>query len=101
MDIEQLKLVLSTLLQLGEGSKEVAIWWLMLDKVLPVVVWLLILGAVVYLVLRIIPMLTLSDPICELRDRLGIGSSGSHSNWERRETFKRLNKLVDEHLKKQ
>jgi len=41
MDIEQLKLVLETVQQLGAQGKEAFIWWIVLDKVLPVLGWLI------------------------------------------------------------
>jgi len=41
MDIEQLKLVLETVQQLGAQGKEAFIWWVVLDKVLPVLGWLI------------------------------------------------------------
>lgn len=55
MDIEQLKLVIEAVQQLGAQGKEAFIWWVVLDKALPGVVWLITLPclmAVIYWLIR-------------------------------------------------
>lgn len=42
MDIEQLKLVIETVKSVSGDAQSVAIWWLILDKLVPVVAWLLV-----------------------------------------------------------
>ncbi len=42
MDIEQLKLIIETVKSVSGDAQSVAIWWLILDKLVPVIVWLLV-----------------------------------------------------------
>ena len=42
MDIEQLKLVIETVKSVSGDAQAVAIWWLVLDKLLPVIAWLIV-----------------------------------------------------------
>lgn len=44
MDIEELKLVLEAVGGLAQGGKEAFIWWLVAEKVIPVVAWMVALG---------------------------------------------------------
>ena len=57
MDMEQLKMVLETIQQLGMQGKEAFIWWLVLDKALPVLGWMIFmcfLLVVIYWTIRAI-----------------------------------------------
>ena len=47
MSTEQLKMLLDAMQSLGTGGKEAFIWWLAMDKGLPVVGWLITLYAIV------------------------------------------------------
>ena len=41
MQIEQLKLILDALAKMGEAGQDAFIWYMILDKALPMVTWLL------------------------------------------------------------
>jgi hypothetical protein len=54
MDIEQLKLVIEAVKSVSGDAQAVAIWWLVLDKLLPVIAWLLVGAGVFNVVCKII-----------------------------------------------
>lgn len=58
MNLEQLQLIMNTLSQMGEQGKEAFIWWLVLDKALPYLAWLIILPMVLYAVFRLARLIT-------------------------------------------
>jgi hypothetical protein len=77
MEIEQLKMVIELIQQLGVQGKEAFIWWLVLDKVLPVLGWLLTLVAFGYTALKIIGLVSGKEAqLRSIRDALGVGCSG-------------------------
>ena len=41
MKTEELQMILNALQSVGDGAKDAFIWWLVMDKGLPVVGWLL------------------------------------------------------------
>jgi hypothetical protein len=94
VDIEQLKLILETLATMGESGKDAFIWWLVLDKVLPVFGWIVTFSGFIFIALRVINMSSNLQKLEELRDALGVGSYGSITNWEIDETLKKAMQIV-------
>ena len=80
MDIEQLKLVIETVKSVSGDAQAVAIWWLILDKLLPVVAWLIVGYGVFKTATKIINAISAADHnevmIKELRDVLYPNGSG-------------------------
>ena len=68
MTTEQLQMILNAMQGLGLEGKQAFIWWLVLDKGLPAVVWLASLGVVAWGVLRLFSKFSdhvvLVDSIC-------------------------------------
>lgn len=77
MDIEQLKLVVEAISQLGIQGKEAFIWWLLFDKLLPVICWLTSLVIVGVGILKLVRIFSGNEQKLEaLRDMLEVGSPG-------------------------
>ena len=68
MSTEQLQMILNAMQGLGLEGKEAFIWWLVLDKGLPVVGWLSGLGLIGWCVLQVVSKslyaTVLVDSIC-------------------------------------
>jgi hypothetical protein len=94
MDIEQLKLILETLRTMGEAGKDAFIWWILLDKALPVLAWLLTFCGLIWLVLRIVGAISSDSHMARLRDDLGVGRPGELINSEVAEVRRRISELV-------
>ena len=68
MTTEQLQMILNAMQGLGLEGKEAFIWWLVLDKGLPVVGWLATFGVGVWGILQVVSKclsaIVLVDSIC-------------------------------------
>ncbi len=93
MDNTQLKMILDTLQTMGATGHDAFVWWLLLDKALPVVGWLLTFAGLVWLAWRLIPRLGMLSFGEQVRDILGVGCDGPLTPREARETLRRLNAL--------
>jgi hypothetical protein len=72
---EELKIVMETLSQMGEVGKEAFIWWLIFDKLLYVLSWLISFAGIVWVVNRALTSFVFAErAMRELRDHLGLGS---------------------------
>ena len=94
MDNTQLKMILDTLQTMGAAGHDAFVWWLLLDKALPVVGWLLTFAGLVWLAWHLIlpiGMLSIGE---QVRDILGIGCAGPLTPGEARETLRRLKELA-------
>ena len=89
MDTEQLRLIIDVLSTLGDNGKSAFIWWLVLDKGLPVFAWLVVFFGVLAFFLKALRLLNNIDRFKELRDVLGVGSPGAMLEHEVTETLKR------------
>lgn len=77
MDIEQLKLITETLSSLGAEAKTVAIWWMVLDKVLPLIATVTSIWLVGTISVRVIIACSSADrAMRQLRDLLRTGPGG-------------------------
>lgn len=94
MDIEQLRLVMETLAQMGAHGKEAFIWWLFFDKALPSIVWLILLPCVLITASRVISRMSENEQrLRNIRDILGIGCAGYVSIHEFNDIVKELKKI--------
>ena len=96
MDIEQLKLVIETVKSVSGDAQAVAIWWLVLDKLLPIIAWLIV-AAGVYKIISVFGHKVILEKECEetlkiLRDALGVGY-GYLSQDERNRLIKKVIEL--------
>lgn len=96
MDIEQLKLVIETVKSVSGDAQAVAIWWLVLDKLLPIIAWLIV-AALAYKIISVLVHKVLLEKECEetlkiLRDTLGCGY-GYLSQEERNRIVKKVIEL--------
>lgn len=104
MYIDEIQVVMDAISTLGEAGKFAFIWWLIADKVLPVIGWLLALGVFAGGGLRIVRQV-LEDrrrvdsnelTLRTLRDLLRIGSSGHVSEYVLGRILQRVTQLVKE-----
>jgi hypothetical protein len=95
MNIEELTLVMDTLRQLGGDGKEAFIWWLMFDKVLPIIAWLTALAILMVPIRWMLASMHGTSYLCSLRDRLDIGSPG-HLNMSE---LTQVQRVVDKALR--
>lgn len=54
MSTEELKLIIDAIRQLGAEGKSAFVWWLVVDKVVPTLGWLLTWGSLLLVVMRIV-----------------------------------------------
>lgn len=92
MDIEQLKLVMDTLAQMGAQGKEAFIWWLIFDKALVPLVCLLIAPMVVWGLIKFLGTTGHEQKLRTIRDAMGIGTYGWFMEHEFREIMQRINR---------
>jgi hypothetical protein len=72
MDKEQLKMVLDALQSLGAEGKDAFIWWLVMDKTIAPVAWLVTLCVLALIVRWIIRASTNKSRLNELRALVGV-----------------------------
>ena len=99
MDIEQLKLVLETAQGIGVQAQAIAIVWILLDKLLPVVCWMTVFVTLLWKIPTFVRLFAGSDAfMIWARDALRIGSPGYLADYERRVVEQKLRELVLEHI---
>ena len=74
MNTEQLKMLLDAMQSLGAGGKEAFIWWLAMDKGLPILAWIITLGAIVFVARLVIRHAANCDRFNEVRESLGMSA---------------------------
>lgn len=94
MDTEQLKMILDVLRTASEAGQSAFVWWLVLDKVLPVVAWLITFAGLLWLAHRVIQQCIVTRLGEQVRDMLGIGSPGPMLRREADETLRRVRELM-------
>jgi hypothetical protein len=70
METEQLKMILDALQSLGAEGKEAFIWWLVLDKTVGPLVWLITLCGLIVIARWIIQTVATFSRMDELREEL-------------------------------
>lgn len=104
MTAEELTLVMTTLQTLGEDGKAAFVWWLVFDKLMPVLGWMATLGVAAFIAKMVITACVRSatpDPhsprethLRVLRDRMGIGAPGSLTEVEFMAMIVRIDELM-------
>jgi len=92
----ELQMILNALATLGAEAKGMFIWWLVFDKLIPMLVTLVLIGTVGYVVILIVRANT-SNLGHQCRDILRVGSTGELTRGEERDTLRKLNELVNKH----
>ena len=96
MNADELKLITDTIQALGQNGQVAFVWWLVMDKLLPVLGWLATLwGILRYLVTPLTLTAKCYGDISNFRDVLGIGRPGALSPSEHYQTIKKLTELVN------
>lgn len=97
MNPEELRMIADTITSLGVAGKTAFIWWLVVDKALPVIGWLATLGTLLAFargpINKLIINTQTSTYIQNLRDSWGIGGVGYLTESELREVQKRIAQL--------
>lgn len=97
MNIEELKLILEAVSQLGAQGKEAFIWWLILETVPSFLIWSGIVGAIYYVIstMRRSALFGATEEFFkDTRDILGIGCGGYLTQHEMTHTQARLRELA-------
>lgn len=96
MDIEQLKLVVEAISQLGIQGKEAFIWWLLFDKMLPVICWLTTLVFVGVCIFKLVRLLHGNEgKLMDIRDMLEVGSPGFFTEEEFGSVVREIRRLQE------
>lgn len=75
--MEELKVIVNLIQQLGVEGKTAFIWWLVMDKGLHFVFWIVFTVTGFYCLSRLIVNILVAKYIQELRDLMEIGSPGN------------------------
>lgn len=95
MNTEELTLLMDTLRELGGDGKAAFIWWLVFDKLIPAIGWIIAICILVFGLGRpLISAFVSENYLRSLRDRLGIGCPGHISAGELRELQQRIDRLM-------
>lgn len=76
MDMQQMQLVMDTILKMGELGGNAFYLWLLLDKGLPLIGWMLALLAVYKVGMYFARYVTNNEYLVQLRNMLGVGTNG-------------------------
>lgn len=95
MNAEELTILMDTLRELGGDGKTAFIWWLVFDKLLPVIGWITAVAILVFGLARpMFVLVTAESFMRNLRDRLNIGSPGHLTASEMKDVQRRIDKLL-------
>ena len=76
--MKELELILATIAQLGEAGKEAFIWWLIFDKLLSAMAWLIAIGLIANMIAKIVTVCNADNYSMKLRDAMGIAVGTGH-----------------------
>jgi len=79
--MKELEMILQAVAQLGDAGKEAFVWWLVMDKGLGFLGWILTVIAIAFVILKISKHISL-DGMQNLRDAMGVGCPGPVSEEE-------------------
>lgn len=96
MNDAQLQMILTALQSLGAESKTAFIWWLAMDKLVPVFGWLATFSGMLWIGVKVIGAITATSYMARLRDDLGIGNPGPLWVSEAKEVMAQVRKLRDQ-----
>lgn len=94
MNTEQIKSLLEVFALVGTAGKEAFIWWLLAEKVLPAVAWLLVFVGFMWVAHKLIWTSSGFAKLRELRDALGVGAPGYMRDCELVETLDKAIELA-------
>ena len=94
MSTEQLQMILNALQGLGVEGKSAFIWWLLLDKGLPVLGWLLTFCGLLWAGLKVLSAVSAASHMAKLRDEMGIGHPGPLWDSEARAVANKVRELM-------
>lgn len=101
--MEELKQILITLSTMGELGKDMFIWWLVMDKLVYVISWLITLTLLMVGVKYILDTVTFWESnektLREIRDMLKVGSAGTVTQSEIIEMKNKVAELMEAHRK--
>lgn len=100
MNIEELKLILETIQTISGDAQTFAAWWLIADKVLPLLLFVVVVALIYRIAIRVCLDVELTDVMKGWRDQLGIGGSYFCSK-DRAATIKKISELVANNAKGQ
>lgn len=96
MNADELTILMDTLRELGGDGKTAFIWWLVFDKLLPVVGWITAACILIFGLGRpLLGTLRSESYLRSLRDRLHIGSPGYVSDSELRQLQQSIDELIE------
>lgn len=93
MDIEQIKLIVDLIKDLGVQGKEGLIWWLMIKEVLPVIAWSSFGFTLITLLYRLSKSFTRDSDLIEIRSVLFPRLSGYLTDKEVADIKQKINRL--------
>ncbi len=82
--MKELEMILAAITNLGAAGKEAFIWWLVFDKLIAGLLWVIPALAIAYAAIRITAINCLG---AQLRDAMGVGAPGGLTRDEEREMF--------------
>jgi hypothetical protein len=100
MNAETLKQIIDLLATLGVQGKEAFVWYLMVDKVLPALLWFGVAVGLFFVAQQIIRACNNDDKkLREIRDTLRVGAPGFYSEEEHRAVVRRIRELLEQERK--
>lgn len=96
MNTEELTILMDTLRSLGADGKTAFIWWLVFDKLIPAIGWVIAVCVMTFGLGRpAMSVFRCENYLRDLRDRLGIGSPGYMTDSEMRLLKQHIDKLME------
>jgi len=83
--MKELEMILQAIAQLGDAGKEAFIWWLVMDKGLGFLAWIISIGVIAFVILRGVRLASNNGDLTALRDAMGVGYPGHLTEEEIRE----------------
>lgn len=87
-------MILNALQGMGAAGKDAFVWWLVFDKGLPVLGWLVTFAGLCWLALKVTSVISAATYMAKLRDEMGIGTPGPLWHDEAKEVTRRVRELM-------
>lgn len=95
MDIEQVKLIIDLIKDLGVQGKEGLIWWLIIKEVLPLIAWSAFGFTTITFAYRLLYSVSYGAPLLALRKKLFPHLSGYLTESEVNDIIQEVSRLKD------
>lgn len=95
MDIEQLKIVIDAIKSVSGDAQTLAIWWIIIDKLIPIFAWLIVAFGLYRILSMTIQNIGYSRYLRQIRDMLGVGTRGPIIEREAEEILHQISKLLN------